>query len=143
MTTFTFTYKFSDLVFREPELIKMLEAENGEVGKHLARKGLEIATLAKLEVGVRTGLLRSSIHMRHLRDSRGQYVQVGSSLSYARMHHEGTRPHVIRPSRAKVLRFVKRGQVVYANSVMHPGTKPNKYLTNAMRRVDGITLTRP
>jgi hypothetical protein len=45
----------------------------------------------------------------------------------------GTRPHVIRPVRARALRFTIGGQVVYAKAVMHPGTKPNDFLRQALR----------
>lgn len=45
----------------------------------------------------------------------------------------GTRAHVIRPRRAKALRFTVGGRVVYARVVMHPGTKPNNWLREALR----------
>lgn len=45
----------------------------------------------------------------------------------------GTRPHLIRPVRAKVLRFTVGGQIVYARLVRHPGNKPNDFLRKALR----------
>lgn len=117
------------------ELDFVLNNPSGDVGRYLARKGRIITIAAKAQVGVRTGALRASIHMRHLRDSRGQFVRVGSALNYAYLHHEGTKPHVITPNRAQVLRFTTRGRVVYAHAVMHPGTKPNRYLTDNLRLV--------
>jgi hypothetical protein len=45
----------------------------------------------------------------------------------------GTRPHLIRPVRARVLRFTVGGQVVYARLVRHPGNKPNDFLRKALR----------
>lgn len=46
----------------------------------------------------------------------------------------GTRAHQIRPRRPNgVLRFTVNGQVVYAKYVMHPGTKPNNFLREALR----------
>lgn len=45
----------------------------------------------------------------------------------------GTRPHPIRPIRARALRFTMGGRVVYAKAVMHPGTKPNNFLGDALR----------
>ena len=122
------------LVFREPALRRYLESENGQVGDYLKKKGNQLTVLAKSYAGVRTGALRASIHMRHSRDPRGQYIMVGSPLKYAKMHHEGTKPHMIYPNSAKVLRFVTKGQVVYANAVRHPGTKGTKFLTRAMRQ---------
>ena len=117
------------------ELDFVLNNPSGDVGRHLARKGRLITMAAKAQVGVRTGALRASIHMRHLRDSRGQFVRIGSALNYAYLHHEGSKPHVITPNRAQVLRFVNRGRVIYAHAVMHPGTKPNRYLTDNLRLV--------
>lgn len=125
------------VIFYEPVLERFLNSPSGEVGRWLKKKGLLIMAGAKAQVGVRTGALRASIHMRHLRDPRGQYIKIGSELPYARMHHEGTRPHIIRPNNQKMLRFVTRGQVVYTHMVRHPGTRPNRYLTDNMRRVIG------
>lgn len=45
----------------------------------------------------------------------------------------GTRPHVIRPVRARALRFTVGGRTVHAKVVMHPGTKPNNFLAEALR----------
>lgn len=102
----------------------------GMVGRHLANRGRSIVVAAKAQVGVNTGRLKASIHMRHSRDLRGQYVKIGSNLNYARIHHEGTKPHLIVANRAQVLRFTAGGRVVYTRAVKHPGTRPNKYLTD-------------
>lgn len=120
---------------RKAELDFLLNNPAGDVGRYLARKGRMVTVAAKAQAGVRTGALRASIHMRHLRDSRGQFVRIGSALNYALMHHEGTKPHLITPNRAQVLRFVRGSRVVYAHAVMHPGTKPNKFLTDNLRLV--------
>jgi hypothetical protein len=120
---------------RKAEMDFLLKSPAGPVGRYLARKGRLVLFAAKAQVGVRTGALRASLHMRHLRDSRGQFVRIGSPLDYALAHHEGTRPHRITPNRAQVLRFTRGSAVVYAHSVMHPGTKPNRYLTNNLRLV--------
>ena len=123
------------VIFHEAAIDRFLNSPSGEVGEYLRDKGNQIQMLAKGMVGVRTGALRSSIHLRHSRDSRGQYVKVGSQLPYAKMHHEGTKPHMIYPQRGQFLKFSKRGQVIYAHSVRHPGTRANKYLTTPMRQV--------
>lgn len=123
------------VIIRKPELDFVLNNPEGMVGKYLAKKGRQLEVLAKAQVGVRTGALRASIHMRHMRDSRRQYVMVGSRLNYALMHHEGTKPHLIVADKAKVLRFVKGSSIVYAHSVMHPGTKANRYLSDNLRKV--------
>lgn len=128
------------LVFREPEFYNVFRSPVGPVGRYLGSRGQLVKRIAQALAGSRTGALRSSIHTRHLTDSRGQYIKIGTQgISYALMHHEGTRPHMIYPKRASVLRFVKRGQIVYAHSVMHPGTRPNKFLTNALKVTPGIS----
>jgi hypothetical protein len=45
----------------------------------------------------------------------------------------GTRPHVIRPVRARALKFTVGSQTVFAKIVMHPGTKPNNFLREGLR----------
>lgn len=122
-------------VFRDAPMDNFLYSTNGPVGRYLARKGRMIESAAKRQVGVSTGALRSSIHMRHISDPRGQFIRIGSSLSYARAHHEGTKPHLIRPNTAQMLRFTSKGQIVFAHMVRHPGTPANRYLTDNMRRI--------
>lgn len=87
--------------------------------------------------------LRDTIHVRlvqgpNYKDFLGQNapslptVIVGSDSPIALLHHEGTRPHVIVPRNAQYLVFFSQraGRVIWARRVMHPGTKPNKYLTD-------------
>lgn len=113
-----------------------LNNPNGPVGLFLYRRSQFLIAAARRQVGVRTGALRSSIHvMKRARGVRGQYVEVGSKLPYARLHHEGTQPHQITPRNNKVLRFSGRGGVVYTPKVEHPGTKANKYLSDNLNLV--------
>jgi hypothetical protein len=122
------------IVFREPVIQRYLNSPEGQVGRYLKRKGSAVTAAAKRQVGVHTGALRSSIHMRHFADPRGQYIKIGSPLPYARMHHEGTKPHLIKPNKpGGVLRFQTKGQTVITQLVRHPGTKPNRYLTDNLR----------
>jgi hypothetical protein len=68
---------------------------------------------------------------------QGPVVMVGSDAApKALIHHEGSKPHIIMPRRATMLRFVGRtGQVVFARRVNHPGTKPNRYLADNLPTV--------
>jgi HK97 gp10 family phage protein len=66
---------------------------------------------------VRTGRLRESITLVKVSDLH--YV-VGSSLEYAVFVEKGTRPHIIRPKRARALRFTVGGQTVFAARVVQP-----------------------
>lgn len=123
------------VIFYPGQMDRLLKHPDGPVGKDLKRRGRLVLAAAKAQVGVRTGALRASIHMRHLRDARGQYVKIGSTRKYALMHHEGTKPHLITPNRAHVLKFVSRGKMVYAHAVRHPGTKANKFLSDNLKLV--------
>ena len=120
----------TQVVFRKATLDFTLNSPYGPVGRHMYVRGRAIVSAAKAQVGVDTGRLKNSISMTQSRAVYGQSMTIGSSLNYALAHHEGTRPHIITPNRSEVLRFSSRGRVVYARSVRHPGTKPNKFLAN-------------
>jgi hypothetical protein len=107
----------------------------GDVGNYLRKRAIKLQTLARRQVGVKTGMLKKSIHYRIVRDGKGLVATVGSNNRIALMHHTGTRPHIIQPRRAQVLRFYSRGRIVYSKLVFHPGTKPNRYLTDNLSRV--------
>lgn len=85
---------------------------------------------ARSQVGYETGELSRSIY--YTIDLFGPIpgLTVGSRNGVARLHHEGTKPHVIRPKNAQVLRFSSRGRMVFSREVMHPGTKANRFLTD-------------
>lgn len=110
------------------------EDRNSDVGRDLSQRATRVQRGARRQVGVKTGLLRRSIvkQWRDVTAGRGELViAVGSPLDYALLHHDGTRPHVIRPRPPrKALRFVVDGHVVFATKVNHPGTRPNHYLTD-------------
>jgi hypothetical protein len=114
-----------------------LDNPSGPVGRDLARRGNRVLRGARILVGKDTRKLEKSLHVSQYRSPMGQYVKVGSDAKiapYGLAHHEGTRPHIITPNRAQflVFRSSKTGGMVYTTSVMHPGTKPNRYLTNAL-----------
>jgi hypothetical protein len=119
------------VVFNKPAMEEMLKSPNGMVGRYIAERARRIVVAARMQAGMKTGRLKASIHMRHMRGGpAGQYVMVGSNLHYALLHHEGTKPHLIVPNRSSVLRFSSGGRVIYTHAVRHPGTRPNRYLTD-------------
>jgi hypothetical protein len=60
---------------------------------------------------------------------------VTSSITYHGAPEKATRPHVVRPVRAKPLPFpVAGGRVVYAKVVHHPGAKVRNILRDGVRR---------
>ena len=122
------TYKLTNINWNGTELDFLLNNPAGNVGRDLAKRGRKVLDAARSQVGVDTGRLKASLKSNQSRDARGQFVMVGSKLNHALMHHEGTRPHIITPSRSQVMVFNKGGRVIYATQVRHPGTKPNRYL---------------
>lgn len=127
------SFKFQSLVLYKPILNFELTNRDGMVGRHLGKIGRKIVTGAKMQVGVQTGQLRRSIKMEHVYYTSGAAIKVGSTLSYAHLHHEGSRPHLITPKNGEFLKFGRGTRVIYARQVAHPGTKPNRYLSDQLR----------
>ncbi len=127
-----FTYRFKGLRLYEPEFTIMINGDDGLVGRYMKRKARAMVFAAKAQAGYKTGALKKSIHFRHTTHAYGHKLWIGSRLSYAYMHHEGTKPHIILPKKAEVLRFTKGTRVIYSRGVRHPGTKPNRYLSNQL-----------
>lgn len=121
----------------KPILNFEMNVPEGMVGRHMAAIGRKIVVGAKAQVGVQTGALRGSIRMeQRAHPGRGQTLKVGSDLPYAYMHHQGTRPHIITPREgaAGALVFRKNSRIIFTKMVMHPGTAPNRYLSDQLRR---------
>jgi len=122
------------IVWNYPELDRLLKSRSGPVGRDLEKRSAKVLAAAKIQVGTNTGALKVSINQNFERSAMGPKILIGSSLSYALMHHEGTKPHVIVAKPSQVLRFRNRaGVAVYAHTVVHKGTKPNRFLTDNLR----------
>lgn len=140
-------------------IAELLRSEDGPNARFLTEQATRVQERSKELVGVSKGPLhgttlvggqeahlRDTIVKRFVQDDNGPAVLVGSEHPIAYLHHEGTRPHVIRPRRAKTLRFAVSGGsaifapgggfIVFAREVHHPGTAPNRYLTDAMSVLD-------
>lgn len=129
------------LVWRSASVDYLLNNRFGPVGQDLMRRARNVQQAAKgigprrRQVGVNTGRLRESINIKWDRTATGQKASVGSDLKYALAHHEGTRPHVILPVRAQALAFPGRGgTMIITKRVNHPGTRPNRYLSDNLYR---------
>lgn len=127
-----FSFYFKDVILYPGAMDELLKQPQGDVGKYLRTRARWIVAAAKAQVGVETGRLKASIHYTHMRDGRGQYMWIGSNEPHALMHHEGTKPHEIIPRTAPILRFTSGSRVVYTRHVDHPGTHPNKYLSDQL-----------
>lgn len=127
------------IVWRQPQLHIFLNEPRGEVGQYLWDKSMWFIIAAKRQVGVQTRELQSSITILEKSGRRGGQVwKIGSRMRYAYYHHEGTLPHMIQGKRKnqyrrRVLRFSRGGTVIFAHRVMHPGTRPNRFLSDNLR----------
>jgi hypothetical protein len=135
MSAFDFDMSSPNVRIYSGALRGQLTGEAGEVGKYMRKLGRRMVAGAKAQVGVESGDLRRSIRMIHGSNAGGQFITIGSPLSYAYDHHQGTRPHLIRPTDHKFLRFSTGGRVIYSRLVMHPGTRPNHYLSDQLYMV--------
>jgi hypothetical protein len=124
----------------DPIIIRsVFQDRDGPVVRELDRLSLLVLNRARTLVGVRSGLLISTIRREQGHGPTGRYVDVIAGVSgltsYLGWHHDGTPPHVIRPRRRKVLRFISGGRVVYARHVNHPGSRGTHFLTRALDAV--------
>lgn len=121
-------------------MAELLRGPKGPVARFAIEIGERVKLGAKRRVGVDTGNLRDHIVKRF--GVRGGQIEVtvGAEVDYAVFHHEGTRPHVITPRKSDgVLAFDVDGQRVFARRVHHPGTRPNRFLTDAAR-AEGLSV---
>ena len=108
----------------------VLRAPQGITGRAMQGRANKIRNAARLQAGFRTGALKVSIEASRVKSGVNISYEIGSGLSYAMMHHEGTKPHLIHGRNGGMLRFTSQSRVVYSREVMHPGTRPNRFLTD-------------
>lgn len=129
-----FSFELVNVKLYNEVLYFELYHRRGMVAGHLHKIANRIQQGARRQAGVRTGALRNSIVIGHFMAPGGAAVRVGSKLPYAYLHHEGSKPHVITPKEPDgVLIFRKGARVITSKMVMHPGTKPNRYLSDQLR----------
>lgn len=122
---------------------QLLTGPQGPVARELEYVGSAVQAGARARI--RPSHVRGAEGGLSLRDSLVKRLLTGTWLTmrviaqkpYAFFVHEGTEPHEIRPRNAKALRFYSQraGTFVFAKVVHHPGTKPNRYLTDTTREV--------
>jgi hypothetical protein len=129
------------------KLADHVRSASGPVFRQLFEDAEDVKREAQRLVGVHTpdpwgrprdrapGTLRDSIVKRVVNEGGRPVVQVGSEDPIAELHHEGTPPHAIAARTAPMLVFWTAGntRVVRTPRVNHPGTRPNRYLTDALR----------
>ena len=130
-------------------IAKLLTTPQGGVARDMLRRGLLVETQAKRNIGgvggprrVDTGRLRASISTQLLMRNGVPAVVVGTNVFYALWVHNGTGVYgpahrLIRPKRARRLKFKPSGQNTYVYARFVVGMKPNPFLRNALPAARG------
>lgn len=108
---------------------------DGPVIRDLDRRMLRAQIAAERFVRVRTGTLLATIRKNRGFTKQGPWVEVQAGrpgMRYTMVEHDGSPPHIIRARRAKSLRFMVGGQVIFRKQVRHPGTTGTKFLERAL-----------
>lgn len=123
----------------------VLKSPPGEVGIYMSRLGGYVTRQAKVYAASRlqrrTGVYASSFHTTTLLVGNELRTRITNAAPYATYIENGTQPHIILPVRGRYLVFTSRsGTLVFARKVNHPGTRPYRILTDALRV--GVRLAR-
>ncbi|MGW2951490.1 hypothetical protein [Streptomyces eurythermus] len=111
-------------------LARFLRLRGGIVERRLARRTSRTADIAR---DLAPGRMGDFIDWHIEQGPRGLEGVITCDHPATRFVLDGTRPHIIRPRRAKALRFEVDGRVVYSAIVRHPGTRANNFMAEALR----------
>ncbi|MER6105103.1 hypothetical protein ABT115_22975 [Streptomyces sp. NPDC001832] len=103
----------------------------GGIGERLLRR--RAAPIVRRAKQLAPGSMARGITLRIEGTGRGMQAIITPTHPASLYVINGTRPHVIRPSRARALRFQACGRTVYAARVNHPGNAANIFLAQAVR----------
>ena len=98
--------------------------------------------LKNIKPHTKTGRLENNLDLRvrgevgevYILDN-GMKVDYRGGTNYALFVHFGTKPHVIRASKRKSLRWAGPNGFAFAKEVRHPGYKGDPFMYNAMDEV--------
>jgi hypothetical protein len=115
------------------QLDLILVAPRGAVGSTIKQRADRVAMAAKMQAGVQTGRLKRSIKTYdHIRaGSTIQSLKIGSNVSYAYWHHEGTRPG--RYKRKTLVATPRGGVRTMRHRHTYSGTRPNRFLSDNVK----------
>lgn len=117
-------------------LLRMVPDLSRDVTEATAQAILEDARRAA-DRHTRTGALVRSLKLRRKGNNNLEVYHDLQAAPHALFVHWGTKPHLIRPKKKKMLRFVPTGgnSFVFARIVHHPGYKGDPYLIRARTAV--------
>lgn len=117
---------------------RLLRRRGGRAYRKLSDKTERVAGIAEAEA---PGSMGDFVRWRVDEGPRGLQGVITCDHPAVMFVLKGTRPHIIRPRRAKsrrgnrkaALRFEVGGSVVFAPLVRHPGTRANDFMSRALR----------
>lgn len=119
-----------------PAVYAKLFYEGSGPARHLGRKATAVAVYARATAPKKTGYLSRNIYVDQNRNEHGRFAfgyRVYTPVSYAGFVHEGTGPSPRWPDSRKAMKFLgSRGDIVYRDFVVHPGTPSQPFLRNAL-----------
>lgn len=120
----------------EPGQPRLFVITEQDITRELERRMSRVQMGARFRVHRRTGKLLSTIRKNNGVTAGSQYVDVlagGRGAAYALIHELGSKPHIIRARRRKMLRIpLGGGGVVFRKQVKHPGTTGVHFLTRSL-----------
>lgn len=128
----------SYFVLDAPTLARELRGPGGVVARAMTVKAenvkQEAIRLAPVGKGDNPGTLRSHIVKRGaVIEGEIAWLVGPANVAYAIFVSRGTPPHIIRGNPLLSFYWEKAGAQVVTRFVNHPGTKPNDYLTRALK----------
>jgi hypothetical protein len=109
---------------------RMLNGPSGPVAWNLEQRGKRVGRRARQ---LAPGSMKRKIKV----NMESGHVRIECTHPATLYVIKGTRPHMIRPSTKKALKFKIGGRTVFARVVNHPGNKPNNFLLAALREGSG------
>jgi hypothetical protein len=111
-------------------ILRLIRARGGIAHRRMSARTERVARIAEAEA---PGSMGQYIDWKVTEGPRG--LQGVIVCDHPAVHYvlNGARPHLIRPRRAKALRFEVGGDVVYTKLVRHPGSRANDFLGRALR----------
>ena len=120
----------------ETAIHDIFRAPTGPVGQDIEQRAQRVLISARALTPKHTGRLVSTLRIEAGDAALGPYrdIAIGypGRTDYLGYVIYGTEPHVIRPTRAKALRFLSGGKIVFSRVVHHPGTKANDFMIRAL-----------
>lgn len=118
---------------------ELLHGRNGPVVLHQANLGRQAAGIARRLAPRSDGPgphLADNIDSKLVPSGRKGYdVQLTAAVPWALYVHRGTRPHRIDGNPLLSFYWPKAGKQMVRPFVNHPGTRPNRFLLDAVRQV--------